>query len=509
MIVAPPVPVALPDDDSRGWRAAVWITVIAALVRLVLAARLPLFPDEAYYWDWSRRLAAGYFDHPPMIAVLIRLGAITGPDQPPALVRLFPILAGATASLATAAIARRLGGGAAARTAAIVLAVMPLVAAGLVLATPDAPLLAASAVGLYAVVRALQSPVRSRAALAWWTAAGVALGLAFASKYTAILLPVAVTVAVLARPGLRARLREPGPWVACLVATLVFLPVLLWNAGHDWVSFLFQLQHGLGTTPRGSALTRELDLLGGQLGLVSPILFVLLAWAVWRHLRRGTDDVRFTLAVVATVSWVFFLYSATRKSVEANWPAPSYVPAVALLAAGALPPHRWLRRGILLAAVLVGIVYLHALVPLLPIPPRKDPVARGAGWDAVAAQVAATRDSLGSARSWVGADRYQDVGQLAYHLRLAAFCMCFAGRSNQYALWPSFPQRAAPGDALVLVLDETGGEVHGTAAKAAAHFTSFRRGGLAPLLRGSDTVAVRRLWILEGYRGGWPARESR
>ena len=73
-----------------------------------------------------------------------------------------------------------------------------------------------------------------------------ALGLAFASKYTAILLPLTVVVAVLVRPSLRERLREPGPYVACVVATLVFLPVLRWNATHDWISFRFQLQHGLG-----------------------------------------------------------------------------------------------------------------------------------------------------------------------------------------------------------------------------------------------------------------------
>jgi 4-amino-4-deoxy-L-arabinose transferase-like glycosyltransferase len=514
-------------DDARGWRAAVWITVAAAVIRLALALRLPLFPDETYYWEWSRRLAGGYFDHPPMIAVLIRMGVVS--------VRFLPIVAGAVASLATAGIAFRLGGGRAARTAAVVLAVMPLVATGLVLATPDAPLLAAVAVGLYAVVRALQSPLRSRASLAWWTAAGLALGIAFTSKYTSILLPVSITIAVLLRPTLRARLREPGPWVACVVASVVFLPVLQWNAAHDWISFRFQLQHGLGTTSRGSPLTRELDLIGGQLGLVSPIIFALLAAAVWRALRRSADDVRWVLAVVATASWVFFVYSALRKSVEANWPAPSYVPAVALLAAGSLATSRWLRRGVALAAVLVGIVYLHAVVPFLPIPARKDPIARGAGWgwEGMAGRVSAARDSLApgvdspppgarpvrpvrpvrgvpGARSWLGADRYQDVSQLAYYARDTAFCMCFTGRSTQYELWPAFPEVARPGDALLLVLDETGGgEVHGTAARVGPYFSSLRRGDLVPLLRGRDTVGVRRIWVLEGYRGGWPARGSR
>jgi hypothetical protein len=120
--------------------------------------------------------------------------------------------------------------------------------------------------------------------------------------------------------------------------------------------------------------------------------------------------------------------------------------------------------------------------------------------------------------SWIGADRYQDVSELAYHSRGlsaderrdVALCMCFGGRSNQYELWPTFPQRAKRGDALVLLLDETPpGEMHGTAQALTPYFDGVSRGVAAPLLRGADTVSARRLWILEGYRGGWPVRSDR
>ncbi len=505
-----------PELDARGWRAAVWITLAAALVRLVFAAVLPLFPDETYYWDWSRHLAPGYFDHPPALAVLISLGttiasALGASTPSPLSIRFFPIVGGFIASLAAAAIARRLGGGAAARTAAIIFALMPLAASGLVLATPDAPLLAASAVGLYGVVVALTSPISSRASTAGWLMAGVALGIAFASKYTSILLPVSITAAVLLRPSLRARLREPGPYLACIVATLVFLPVLRWNQTHDWISFRFQIQHGLGT-PKGSAIKRELDLIGGQLGLVSPILFALMAHAVWRTLRRPLSDARFALAIVALGSWIFFAYSALRRPVEANWPAPSYIPGVALLAVLASSTqidtwlHPWLKRGMALAALLVGVLYVHALVPLLPLPARRDPLARAAGWEGLAATVQQARAALGP-RTFAGADRYQDVSELAYHLpgQPEAFCVCLTGRHNQYELWPTFASVAMQGDNLVLALDETPA-INPTAARLAPYFTRVTRGALAPLLRGTDTVSTRRVWQLEGYRGGWPAR---
>ena len=153
------------------------------------------FPDEAYYWVWSSRLAGGYFDHPPAIAILIRAGAwLTAPLG----VRFMPILAGFVATLATAATARRLGGDRAALHAAVLIACIPLTAAALSLATPDAPLLAATSLGLYAVVRVLEHSPRSRASFAWWIAAGLALGLALCSKYTPV---------VLARPSVSRWLR--------------------------------------------------------------------------------------------------------------------------------------------------------------------------------------------------------------------------------------------------------------------------------------------------------------
>ncbi|PYP80422.1 MAG: hypothetical protein DMD35_04765 [Gemmatimonadetes bacterium] len=502
------------DDDARRWRVAVGVTLAAWLVRLLFAARLPLFPDETYYWEWSRRLAGGYFDHPPMIALLIRAGtsiaSAFGGEPTPFAIRFFPVFAGAVAALAAAATARRIAGARAASFAALGFAVMPLAAAGLVLATPDAPLLCFEALAVYAVVRALQSAPRSTSSLGWWSAAGVCVGLAFGSKYTSILLPVSVVAAVLLRPSLRARLREPGPYVACALATIVFLPVLRWNAAHDWISFRFQLQHGLGR-PKGSALLRELDLIGGQLGLVTPVLFALAATAVWRGLRRPRDDVHFALAVVATGSWVFFVYSAIHRRVEANWPAPSYVSGMALLASMLATSTsaslvRWWRGGLAFAALLVGVLYLHAAVPVLPLPARRDPLARAAGWDGLANSVTAMRQPIGTT-AWVGAERYQDASELAYHLagRPTVICVCLSGRHNQYELWPGFASRARVGDALVLALDERAG-VHEDVARLAPHFARVSRAALAPLLRGSDTVSIRRMWVLEGYRGGWPAR---
>src|SRR6185437_8475845 len=129
----------------RKVRAALALVVVASIIRLVLAAVIPLFPDETYYWEWSRHLAAGYFDHPPAIALLIRFGtSLLAPlhaNETTLALRLGIIVAGWIAALATVAIARRLRGEDSAVRAAVIITVMPLAAAGLILATPDVPVL--------------------------------------------------------------------------------------------------------------------------------------------------------------------------------------------------------------------------------------------------------------------------------------------------------------------------------------------------------------------------------
>jgi 4-amino-4-deoxy-L-arabinose transferase-like glycosyltransferase len=497
------------------------ILLIGAAIRVLLAAVIPLVPDETYYWEWSRRLAGGYFDHPYGIALSIRGGTAlfdaVGLPLSPLAVRFVSVLEGVVAGLATVGIASRIGGPDAALKASIVITVLPLAATGLVLATPDAPLLAATGVTLYAVVRAIESPPRTPRSLAWWTVAGLTAGAAMASKYTAVLIPAGIFITVLLRPSLRPRLAEPGPYVACLLAVLVLMPMIAWNASNDWLSFTFQLRHGFAGRARGNPLTRELDLLGGQAGLVSPILFVLLVVIVWRSLTRPVRDDHFLLAVVATLTFAFFMVSALRKPAEANWPAPAYVPAIPLLAATEFGERgrRWFRAGWIFAAALTLIIYLHAVTSILPIPARKDPIARSAGWPALARAAETLRDSAAGpiaargAAVHIGADRYQDASQLAFHMRgqPTTFSLNLSGRANQYDLWPGFQRRAAPGDALLLALDDTD-DLHPTLRALAPHFRELRRGALVELRARRGIVARRRLWMLIGWGGGWPSRAS-
>ncbi|MBT8461270.1 MAG: glycosyltransferase family 39 protein, partial [Gemmatimonadetes bacterium] len=469
-------------------------------------------------WEWSRRPAPSYFDHPPAIAAVIAFGtALFGETRVG--VRFGSILLSLLGSIAAVSIANRLAGGKAALIAALALAVMPMAAAGLLLATPDAPLLAAFAVGTWALIRAVEKEPRSMSEIAWWCAAGLALGAALLSKYTAILLPAGVALGFGLDPRLRRRLLTPGPWIGVGLGLAAFSPVIMWNAQLGWPSFAFQLDHGLGGSGSDAGLigqglgaaNRLLEYLGGQMGLLSPILFVLMGIATIAAVRigmRGEGDSRRTvLAGIAVVVFATFALSALRRRVEPNWAAPAYVAGVVLLGTVAWRDRgrRWLQWGLGLGAGLMAVVYVQALVPALPIDARRDPIAQGHGWEWLAEVTGEARTQMSAAGCpavYVATNRYQEASELAFHLpdQPAVTSLNIRRRSNQYDLWPGFEDMAGIGDCLLFV-DIDDGWARQIVADLGGRFESTIELGPAQRKRGVSVTADYRLWAFKGWTG--------
>ena len=181
------------------------LTILGLIaLRLVSAAYTPLTFDEAYYWMWSKHLAGGYYDHPPMVAVVIRLGTLIAGDTELG-VRLVSILLALPMSWAIYRTAFILFGGARVATSAAMLLNATLMAAvGTLIVTPDAPLLVASTFLLFALAKVLQTERG-----AWWLAVGAAAGCALLSKYTALFFGPAILIWLIAVPRLRHWLVSP------------------------------------------------------------------------------------------------------------------------------------------------------------------------------------------------------------------------------------------------------------------------------------------------------------
>src|SRR5438128_7012155 len=215
--------------DGRFVRNTSLVILALVALRLVAAAWTPLTFDEAYYWMWSKHLAGGYYDHPPMVAVVIRLGTLIAGDTEFG-VRLVSILLVLPVSWAIyQAGAILFGSRRVAASSAILLSITLMAAVGTMIVTPDAPLLVASSLLLFALAKVLHTGQG-----VWWLAVGAAAGCALLSKYTALFFGPAILIWLVAVPKLRHWLISPWLYFGRLVALLLFAPVILWNADHHW-----------------------------------------------------------------------------------------------------------------------------------------------------------------------------------------------------------------------------------------------------------------------------------
>ena len=238
---------------------------------------------------------------------------------------------------------------------------LPMTQMGYVLATPDAPLVlfwaAAASFGLEAVTGTGR----------WrdYLLAGLFCGLAMTSKYTGVLLPAAVFVFVLLRR--RDLLGSPKLWAAVMVAALVFSPVLWWNYTQGFESFAFQYHHGSGQD--FAILWKEFgQFLGGQVLVLSPIVFGMLLAALIARRDWWQNDRRFYLATLFLAPLLLFLYKALFVKIQLNWAAPAYLTAIPVIAGWVDRRHR-VKLGasaLALAAIMAVVLKWPLLVGLPP-----------------------------------------------------------------------------------------------------------------------------------------------
>ncbi len=351
--------------------------------RAIMAGLLPLTADEAYYWLWSKHLGLGYLDHPPAIAFLIRAGTLLFGDTAFG-VRASGVLLSGLATFFIFESARILLKSEGRAVAAALLFNLTLMAnIELLAATPDMPSTVTAAGFLFCLVR-LQQSGNGR----WWLWAGVAAGLSLLSKYSALFLIAGAFLWLLLSPRARPWLRTMWPWAGAGLALLIFLPNLYWQTTHHWATFVFQFSRVAGHQITARFI---FEFLGAQLGMASPLLFVLGVIGLVKA-RRNSD--LFLPAMLMWLAVVYFFVHALHDRVQGNWPAFLY-PAFAILAVSAFADTGWrkwcAKLAAPVAALFLALVYTQALTGIIPLG-KGDPLARlfGAGFRPAMDGVAAT-----------------------------------------------------------------------------------------------------------------------
>jgi len=394
-----------------------WLALLS-VVHLAIAALLPVLTDEAYHWNFAVHLAWGYYDHPPMIAWVIALGRLLFGDTPLG-VRFGPLLCSIGMAAVLAVMARRAYGERAASWAVLLGFAQPMFFWVAPSATPDSPLLFFWALSMALTWKAIES-----GRLRWWLAAGVALGGAMLSKYPAVLLLPSVLGYLVFSKEHRRLLATPGPYLAAAVAFAAFLPVLHWNATHDWVSFRFQFARRMDKPSHFSPMNGAafvLEQCGAYLALLTPLAVV----SIVKALRRGVRSEERYLLWCTAVTFLAFLVQSTLHGVGSNWPMPAYL-ALTVGMAGAVtlgegPAARfYARRGRLLVVVMAIVYVVGPPLAVAQVGRMRRVQPDLYAWDDVCREAKRLRAGMPERTFYLGLGRtFVAASQLAFHLRTA------------------------------------------------------------------------------------------
>jgi len=368
----------MPDD--RRWNLlAARLLAGLTILRLVwhLLTPVGMAGDEAYYWEWGRHPAWGYFSKPPLIAWLYGALGRAANDSLYAFKAAATLLAAGGLWFLFLATRRAFDS----RVAFWTLAASSLGVGNTLLAsilTIDAPLLFAWSAALYFYLRLLTG----KGPPGWSTTVLLALSLALGGLSKQMMftfVPLMLAGAWFARRDL---LHRPHLYLAAAFSFLALVPTLVWNIRRDWVTFHHTAHHFEAADGDMAAIaSRYLEFAGVAALLLTPVIFGLMV-ATLVTFRRwgGLPPAAKALVCLGPVPLVVVLLFILRQDMNPNWPAAFYPATLALTAWWCLRPGHpvraaWLRAGVVLA----GVMSLAVMV-VLPLHDHLGIRAQRRGW---------------------------------------------------------------------------------------------------------------------------------
>lgn len=462
-------------------RRALWgLIVVSGILRLAWAASIGPGNDEAYHYLFTTHPDLSYFDHPPMLAVVEALGiTMTIGTVSVFSLRLGFVLLFAGSTWLMARLTSRFHGARAGLLAAFALNLSAYhTAAAGAFALPDGPLLFFWLLTLDRLTLALGLSDDEHAGdvdsggLRPWIGVGLAWGGGMLSKYHAIFLPAGVMLYLVIEPRARGWLRKPGPYLAALVGLIVFSPVIVWNASHGWVSFLFQAGRAVGESRfRPETLLAAMFL---------PALY-LLPW-IWMRLvllllgrsravlnGSATSRDKFLIAQ-AVLPLATFLAVACKRAVLPHWTLVGFLPLMPMLGefwarAFEIDPPRFRRKALAMAMfpllLALGVVFQARTgffqkgrpggVGLFAA--NLDPTIDIVGWDAVAQELR-NRGLLNDPDTFLFTCRWYESGHLGFAVRgTTTPVLCYhASDARSFAFW-SKPQQWVGRDGVLVLIN--------------------------------------------------------
>lgn len=382
-------------------------------INLLQAGFTELIDDEAYYWIYSRFPAWGYFDHPPMIAVLIKAGYAIFQNELG--VRLFILLLNA----ATIFIIEDLTEKKDSYLFYAIAGTLAVAQIGGILAVPDIPLIFFVALFFWLYRRFLQQMTVVNSLLL-----GACMALLVYSKYHGILI---ILFTLSSNPSL---FRRYQAWLAAFVALLLFMPQLYWQFINDFPSIQYHLFERNASQYR---ISYTIEYIFGQIAMAGPLMGWLILWAAFQYKPGSLTERAMKFSLIGFYG--FFLLSTLKGRVEANWTMSAFIPLIVLshqFLRSDLPMRRWLFKSVPVSLVLIFLarIYLTTAMPPVTWVSKTDEIHGNKQW------VSAVQQKAGDLPV-AFTNSYQRASKYWFYEGRECLSMNGTGyRRNNFNFWP-------------------------------------------------------------------------
>ncbi|MDI6744139.1 MAG: glycosyltransferase family 39 protein [Thermodesulfovibrionales bacterium] len=442
---------------------------------------IDLSPDEAHYWEWSRRLDLSYYSKGPMIAYLIAIGTAVFGDNVFG-IRIMAVISSALSSVLLYLLGKKMFDEKTGLAAAVLMQVIPLYSAYGVLFTIDSPFIFFWVLSLYLFWRAIEQQSSNAAVLSlgtrsasgesvgadhssllYWLLLGISIGLGLLTKYTMAFFYICALLFLLTSKERRGILLTKYPYICLALSLIIFSPVIIWNVSHNWVSLkhtagqahISEQWSRLGESPVVTVISEQWlknfsEFLGSQIGVITPILFGLMFYAVFKlkthpellGTKLKTDFLFwFSIPIIA-----FFILKSFHGKVQANWALPAYAAGFIALSAmfiSKLQNLKKITRWTLIAGIFISLMVTAAAhyPAVLKLSPKMDPTSRARGWKELGREVSRVSEDLSKkGEFFIFSDKYQVSSELAFYVNRqpVTYCVNLGRRMNQYDLWHGF-----------------------------------------------------------------------
>jgi hypothetical protein len=304
----------------------IWLLVISAVVRGILAAWMEFGNDEVYYWTYALYPDWSHFDHPPMVGWVIQLFSLNLLFDSEFFIRLASVVFMTADTYIIYRIAKEIKDTKAGMYAALLYtaSVYAFVITG-VFILPDTPLMLFWLLAVWSAVRSL-SLSKGRFILFF----GLFAGLAMLSKYSGVFLWVGMMLYILVFN--RKQLKNPYLYLSLLISAICCFPILYWNIQNGFISFHFHGERVGGSSINFDTFGTEL---AGEFLYNNPVIFISAFIAIFAALKKkiGMEKSvqRLILCIALPMIVVFWVFSLMRSTLP-HWNAPAYVLLILLSA---------------------------------------------------------------------------------------------------------------------------------------------------------------------------------